>query len=706
MRYLCDMRRPLIVLAVAALLLAACGRESGDRPGGATSAPDRSGAAPVVRAAASAVSLERFDACPSLLGHLRTEALERVGPYGLPGGFGGAVAFAVDQAADSAVAAPGAERAAQAAQPESKDAFSGTNVQETNVDEPDIVKTDGRHIFTLRTEPGDESRQRLTSVAVSDGKPKLAGSVLLPQAAGYELLLSGDRVLAIGQKGGYAIAEDARVGAPGVGVPGVGVPGSGPQEPGTVIAVVDVSDRENMRITHKLDLEGSYASARMVDGIARIVLNSQTSHIEFAQPTEYTVTAQKKALEANKAKIKKAGVDEWLPHFTLQDASGDVQDEGTLTSCASTFHPKSFSGFGEVSVVTIDPANPDPRESASVIGSAGTVYASTSNLYVATQEWPQVQPLVLSDQPVAAPEPVPAPAKTSLHRFDISDPTRAVYAASGEVRGTVLNQWSLSEHEGFLRVATTEEQFKQEAPPSTSSFVSVLDAKGPKLTVVGSVNDISPGERIYGVRFIGDLGYVVTFRQIDPLHVIDLSAPTRPRVLGELKIPGYSAYLHPVGDGLLLGVGRDADTEGRPLGTSLSLFDVRDSANPKRLDVVRLDNTYSQVEFDHHAFTWWQPLTLALLPVEFQNVVASSPDGTAPEESTPTSYVYGFRVKDGTITRVGRLTHQAHSQQYLGQIGRSIVIGDALFTVSTAGIASSDLSSFAETGWVSLSPSG
>jgi uncharacterized secreted protein with C-terminal beta-propeller domain len=707
-------RKHWTILALAALLFAACGREQGPR----SSPSSRDTAAgPVVHAASTRVSLERFDACPSLLGHLRAEALKRIGPYGLPGGFGGPVAFALDTVAPGAAAERSSE-AAQSGQP----AFSGTNVQETNVDEPDSVKTDGRHIFTLKTDPANGSRQSLVAVAVAGGKPALAGSIVLPEAYGYELLLAGDRLLAIGQKGGYAIADGIRGGPAGREV----APGFAPQEPGTVVAIVDVSDREHLRITNTLDLDGTYASARMVGGIARLVLNSQSSKIAFEQPVTYTVEAQKKALEANKAKIKNAGVDAWLPHFKLQDDSGKVTSEGTLSSCKSTFHPKTFSGFGEMSVVTIDPANPDPRESASVIGSAGTVYASTSNLYVATQDWPQPQPLILSDRPVSEPAPIQAPAKTSLHRFDIRDPLRAVYAASGEVRGTVLNQWSMSEHDGFLRVATTEDRFSQspDGAPSTSSFVTVLDAKTAKLTSVGSVNDISPGERIYGVRFIDTIGYVVTFKQIDPLHVIDLSTPSDPRVLGELEIPGYSAYLHPVGDGLLLGVGRDADTEGRPLGTSISLFDVSDAAHPKRLDVERIADSYTQVENDHHAFTWWEPSKLALLPVELQNVqVVSEPSQTSPDGSTssgstgsgssgsavppekvePTSYVYGFRVEDGSITKVGRLTHQQHTQQYLGQIARSIVIDDTLFTISTTGIAASNLDSFAEKGWVSLS---
>jgi uncharacterized secreted protein with C-terminal beta-propeller domain len=686
------MRKLWTSLAIATLLFTACGREAGPGGVGSTGAHDphqRSDIRAAIRAASTTYSLERFDACGPLLEHLRSEALKRVGPWGLPG-TGGGRGVALEATAGRAAADT-------AAAPAAPDAFSGTNVQEANVDEPDVVKTDGRHLFTVRPVPGDqEGRQLLTSISIEDGSPSIADDLMLPQGNGYQLLVAGDRLLAIGQKGGYAIAVDmdARMGMPA------------PGDTGTVIAVIDIADRAAMRITQKLELDGFYVSTRMIDGVARLVLNSESSAIPFEQPTEPTVDAQRATLAANKAKIEKSTVEDWLPHFTLADAAGKVTSEGTLATCDSTFHPKTFSGFGEMSVVTIDPNDPDPRNSATVIGAASTVYASTSNLYVATQEWPQPKPFVLSDQPVGAPEVISAPAKSVLHRFDIADPQRAVYAASGEVRGIVLNQWSMSEHEGFLRVATTEDRFQQNQS-SSSSFVNVLDARADKLTKVAGIDDISPGERIYGVRFMGDTGYMVTFKQIDPLHVIDLSDPRSPKLRGELKIPGYSAYLHPVGDGLLLGVGRDADLEGRPLGVSVSLFDVRDPAAPKRLAVERLNDTYTQIEYDHHAFTWWEPERLALIPVELQNVIAEpvSPDGReiAPDKQLPTSYLYSFRVTDGGLTKVGRLTHGEHTQQYTGQITRSIVVGDTLYSLSGAGVAASDLGTFAERAWLPLS---
>jgi uncharacterized secreted protein with C-terminal beta-propeller domain len=266
------------------------------------------------------------------------------------------------------------------------------------------------------------------------------------------------------------------------------------------------------------------------------------------------------------------------------------------------------------------------------------------------------------------------------------------------VDGTVLNQWSLSEHEGFLRVATTEDEFSPEGAAASSSSVNVLTTRGTQLARVGSVEGIGKGERIFGVRFVGDRGYVVTFRQIDPLHVIDLSEPTRPRVLGELKIPGYSAYLHPVGDGRLLGVGQDVSEDGMRLGTQVSLFDVSDPGNPKRLDQIRLDNSNSPVEYDHHAFLYWEPKALALVPVESYGGVKA--EGSVEQQSA----AIGFRVAGDDLREVGRASHTDHADANTGlaSVQRSIVIGDTIFTLSAAGLLASDIDSFDDRVWVPL----
>jgi uncharacterized secreted protein with C-terminal beta-propeller domain len=209
------------------------------------------------------------------------------------------------------------------------------------------------------------------------------------------------------------------------------------------------------------------------------------------------------------------------------------------------------------------------------------------------------------------------------------------------------------------------------------------------------VGGLGKGERVYAVRFIGDKGYVVTFRQVDPLYTLDLSTPSRPAVLGELKIQGYSAYLHPLGDDLLLGVGQDATAEGRTLGTQLSLFDVADPRRPVRLRQHALGSSWSEAEWDHHAFLWWGPSRLAVLPV-----MANA--------DKPFAGAVGFRVSRGGIDEVGRVAHAGETaggrsgQVQVMPVNRSLVVGDTLYTVSSAGVKAVSLGSFADRGWVAF----
>jgi hypothetical protein len=351
----------------------------------------------------------------------------------------------------------------------------------------------------------------------------------------------------------------------------------------------------------------------------------------------------------------------------------------SIVKCGAVRHPRTFAGLDMVTVLTIDMSRGLPAVDAdSVMTSAETVYASTGSLYVATHRW---------TPPPSAPNQLPPRAKTALHRFDTSDPDTTTYKASGEVPGYVLNQWALSEHKGVLRVATTTdpEWWNGAQRAASQSYVTTLAERDGALQQLGSVGGLGLGERIFGVRFIEDTGFVVTFRQTDPLYTIDLSTPSAPKVLGELKILGYSAYLHPLGDDLLLGVGQDATEEGRRTGTQLSVFDVSDLRNVQRVQQRRLGSgTSSSAEFDHHAFLYWAPRSLAVLPV------------TEYGSSSPFVGAIGFRVGRGAIDEVGRTTHDWPG--YSDAVQRSVVVGERLFTVSGLGVKADDLGTFGEIG--------
>ena len=237
------------------------------------------------------------------------------------------------------------------------------------------------------------------------------------------------------------------------------------------------------------------------------------------------------------------------------------------------------------------------------------VYASPESLYVATERW--------ADRPSPDKPQQPEQGVTTAHpQFDIPSPARTQYRGSGQVSGYLLSQWSLSEHRGVLRVVSTESPAWWGEGRETESFLTTLRHRDGALVQAGRIGGVGKGERVYAVRMIGDVGYVVTFRQIDPFYTVDLSVPERPRILGELKIPGYSAYLHPVGEDLLLGIGQDATEEGRPLGTQLSLFDVSNVRRPTRLHHQPLGPGWSEAESDHHAFLYWPRTGLVVVPFE------------------------------------------------------------------------------------------
>ena len=210
---------------------------------------------------------------------------------------------------------------------------------------------------------------------------------------------------------------------------------------------------------------------------------------------------------------------------------------------------------------------------------------------------------------------------------------------------------------------------------------------------LGKVGGLGQGERIYAVRFIDDVGYVVTFRQVDPLYTIDLSNPAAPKVLGELKIAGYSSYLHPVGKDLLLGIGQGASDAGLRQGTQLSLFDVSNPAKPARVQNAQLaQGSNSTAEYDHHAFLYWPKTKLALVPVSIYD----------DQSGTPFFGAIGFSVdpKDG-IDELGRIQHPVPDGWNVAPgIDRSVVVGNRVLTISTEGTASNDLNSLGAAGFV------
>jgi hypothetical protein len=550
--------------------------------------------------------------------------------------------------------------------PTAGDDFSTTNVQEAGVDEPDSVKTDGKTIFVAQN-------GRLFALDARSSPPKLLGSLAL-DGYGHELLLSGDRLLVMaGQPIYYAPVEPGPVAEAAVAAP-IGTDSS-------TLTLVDVSQPGAMKVLRTMSVNGGYLSARLTGHSARVIFSATPRALPVIQTL---------AVDDQRPKIERTTTPDWRPTYRLRRGVRGKVARRALVRCTSIQRPQVFSGLNSLTVLTIDiDKGLDPVDADGVMTDGQTVYASTKSLYVATQKAIAEQPT--SDQP-------PPDQQTEIHKFDISQPDETTYEGSGVVTGTLLNQYSMSEEDGFLRVASTSAPlwWSPGADRPSESFVTVLKADGGALRQVGRVGELGKGERIYAVRFLGDVGYVVTFRQVDPLYTVGLSDPEHPKVLGSLDLLGYSAYLHPVGDGLLLGVGQSATEQGRTQGTQVSLFDVSDPAKPTRLSNKVVGNgSSSDVEYDPHAFLWWDALKLAVLPVQIYTYEEGK--GT-----TPFAGAIGFHAtKADGVTEAGRTQHPSESG-YSSPITRSLVVGDRLFTVSAAGVLASDLATFADRGFVAF----
>ena len=352
-------------------------------------------------------------------------------------------------------------------------------------------------------------------------------------------------------------------------------------------------------------------------------------------PTEATTDER---LAANQEVIDRADLSAWLPRYRV--TGDDGISEGQV-GCDAVHRPPRYTGTSMVTVLTFDLSAPvlGSGDPVSVVADGDTVYATGSSLYVASDRRWWAEPLGeiggrgRSDQ------------QTEIYKFDLSQPGPPRYVASGAVEGWLLNQYALSEWDGHLRVATTLETFG-EAPVSESA-VTVLEQRGERLVPVGSVTGLREGELIYSVRFVGPTGYVVTFRQVDPLYTLDLSDPAAPARLGELKITGYSAYLHPIDAGRLIGVGQEADTSGRTLGTQVSLFDVSDLRDPIRLAQHHMSGGRSEAEFDPHAFLWWPAERLLVLPLVTYRV----------GEPAAAAGALVLRVEDDAVAEVATNAH-------------------------------------------------
>jgi uncharacterized secreted protein with C-terminal beta-propeller domain len=559
---------------------------------------------------------------------------------------------------------------------ESGSDFSTTNIQVAGVDEPDLVKNDGRYIYTISG----------TSIAIVDAFPaEQASLVSTIELDDYptEIFLNGDKLIVFGGRSFYHIlGAESRIAI-------YPYPYFSPK---SFVYVYDIADRSNPVLERNITVDGTYLDARMIDNHVYAILNSPIQYQE-GEPVPLP------AIETDG--VKKTVPAEEISYIAYPDYS-----------------------YSYTTILSFDVQNPqaEPNEEVIMMGSTQNIFVSRENIYI------------------TYPDYASGSQKTLIHRIAINN-GNAEFQASGEVPGYVLNQFSMDEHDGYFRIATTHEDFGRAIPlgiatvssassdepvsspsplvependtrdiaprePSMYNSVYTLDSN---LNIVGSLEKIAPDERIYSVRFMGDRAYMVTFKRVDPLFVIDLSDAANPRILGELKIPGFSDYLHPYDEMHLIGLGKEVDESGEfalTQGVKLGLFDVSDPANP--VDIAKYEigdrGTDSEALYDHHAFLFSRERNLLVIPIVLAEVKPGDFWGTYVSQG---AYVFdvnldsGFSLK-GSVTHVpsGERTDYYAFSPY--SVKRSLYIDGVLYTVSDKSVKANNLSDLSDISSVDL----
>jgi hypothetical protein len=452
--------------------------------------------------------------CDALLESYVERGVERVGPYGWDspvlyyaedGGFlSGTDGEAVAESAAEPVEGRVVEQGSSA---------TGTNVQEVGVDEPDVVKTDGELLARVL-----EEDVVLYDVTRSD--PVELSDLDLPSVVdSAELLLAGDSLVVIGSiENGDAFGD-------------------------TRLLTYDVTDPSAPLLVDDREFDATLVSAVQHDDDVRLVLNAGLPDLDFVQPRFWRNGEE--AVERNREVVRDSTIEDWLPTVTTFDADGEEAGTAPLLDCASVTVPDTDdAALGTMTVLGFDADDPADTDPLGVATDTRLAYFSPTRMYLATSAW-STWGCCWDGMPVSG---TADDGRSRIYAFEL-DGTDATYVASGVVDGVIADRWSMDEHDGVLRVAVGPSQ-------ETGNFNSVvlLREDGSDLEEVGRVDKLGEGEDIKSVRWFDTLAIVVTFRQVDPLYAIDLTDPEAPELLGELKIPGFSEYLHPISGERLIGL--------------------------------------------------------------------------------------------------------------------------------------------------------
>lgn len=527
------------------------------------------------------------------------------------------------------------ESAQDAASPGSdKRMYSETNTQVSGIDEGDIVKTDGKNIYVL-------SSGRVYVLDATDAKnvKSVCSFPVYYNEDEENTYYYSDEIYVVGSRI-VTIARVGRTSAEAYNNASVQIACGVPDNENTIVNVTDISDVNAPTMVFSYTVSSRYVSSRLSDG--KLILVG-----EYNIPYDSDIKNEDDRIASIKSKC--------VPTEIINGQEEKRIDVNNIT-VSSDEDPVEYQTLLMFDVNDCE----NTLYSGAALGGAGEVYCDGEYLFIAYDGWNEKQQNISGIQSYST---------TKIRAYKLSGNTMML-SAEGELPGYMIGQFAMDRHSGCFRAAVSVDNDRRQ------SYVFTLDEK---LNIIGASEPFGIDENMMAVRFMGDTAYVVTFYNTDPLFVIDLSDPKNPTLKGELKIPGFSSYLHPVGDNLVVGVGTDGDNNGVNNNSIIRLFDVSDLANPKAVDAIILYN--QDVNSDSRAFVSFGDGRYAVLAEKY----TYSQYG-----STPTSLAVVFRIKDSSLVELG---------EYNGSVGesmydtRAIYIDNTLFVVGGKGVVSYDLAS-------------
>jgi len=592
--------------------------------------------------------------------------------------------------------------------------YSQTNIQVEGVDEADIVKNDGKYIYVVSSDWRENTVKIIDAYPAEDAT--IVANITVENGTISDIFINGDKLIVFATKYDYFAPLEATSTTEPTVIEEIGImPPYRQQTPKTVINVYDVTDRAAPELVKTYEMDGYYYNSRMIGDYVYFIANEPVYDFQnpivpsvarcsglggcidvwyFDSPDnnyQFTIIGSFNVNELDDmdTEVFMLGYTQNLyvsqnniyVTYTKQMRYSDFL--GKATDFIKKYVPSEVQSDMDA-IVADDKFSNDEKMQA--VGRVLNEYMQT----LPVEEQYALQNRIQNESQSLTEEIAKEMDKTIVHRVEIGG-GNIEYKSQGTVPGTVLNQFSMDEFNDNFRIATTSGQWRS----IQSNNLYVLDMD---MNTVGKLEDMAKGERIYSVRFLGEKAYMVTFRQIDPLFVIDLSNPASPAVLGFLKIPGVSDYLHPYDETHVIGVGRDATEEGRITGMKLSLFDVSDVENPTEVSkyIIGKRGTSSEALYDHKAFLFSREKNLLVIPV--------SEYGSNWSDYRQGAYVFSLDLTNGFVLK-GTITHSETSNEYDYQstIRRSLYMDDVLYTISQRMLKANNLTDMNEINKVILS---